>query len=67
MERVGVVGIGNMGMGMAKNLIENGYQVIAYDVRKDRLDEIAAFGAIHEIGSIYNSLKNTLRGGDSKK
>jgi 3-hydroxyisobutyrate dehydrogenase-like beta-hydroxyacid dehydrogenase len=65
MERVGGVGIGNMGM--AKNLIENGYQVIAYDVRKDRVDEIAAFGAIHEMGSIYNSLKNTSRGGDSKK
>jgi len=28
MKKVGVIGLGNMGMGMAKNLIKSGFSVI---------------------------------------
>ena len=32
MKRVGVVGLGNMGMGMAKNLIQAGFPVTGFDL-----------------------------------
>jgi len=34
-EKIGFVGLGNMGGGMAKNLVQNGHDVIAYDVCQD--------------------------------
>jgi 3-hydroxyisobutyrate dehydrogenase-like beta-hydroxyacid dehydrogenase len=48
MKNVGVVGLGNMGMGMAKNLLAAGFSVIGYDLRPERgqmlakLDGVAA-------------------------
>ena len=36
MERtVGVIGLGNMGRGMATNLLEAGFPLVAYDVRPE--------------------------------
>ena len=32
MKKVGVIGLGNMGMGMAKNLIKSGFSVIGFDL-----------------------------------
>ena len=34
-EQVGFIGLGNMGGGMAKNLVEKGHDVIAFDVCQD--------------------------------
>ena len=34
-EKVGFIGLGNMGGGMAKNLVEKGHDVIAFDVCQD--------------------------------
>lgn len=34
--KVGFVGLGNMGLPMARNLIKNGYQVFGYDVDTTR-------------------------------
>ena len=34
-EKVGFIGLGNMGGGMAKNLCEKGHDVVAYDVCQD--------------------------------
>jgi putative dehydrogenase len=45
MERVGVIGLGNMGMGMAGNLLSKGFAVTAFDVRQDRINELARLGA----------------------
>ena len=37
MKKVGVIGLGNMGMGMAKNLIKSGFSVIGFDLDDKRL------------------------------
>ena len=42
---VGFVGLGNMGGGMAKNLIDKGEKVVAFDVDKANLEAIKAAGA----------------------
>ena len=44
MKRVGVVGLGNMGMGMAKNLIQAGFPVAGFDLRPERVDILAQLG-----------------------
>ena len=43
--KVGVIGLGAMGMGVARSLLRAGFPVIACDVRKEALDAIAAEGA----------------------
>ena len=40
MEKIGIVGLGNMGMEIAKNIIKNGYKAIGYDLREECLKEI---------------------------
>ncbi|RAR54519.1 3-hydroxyisobutyrate dehydrogenase [Paraburkholderia unamae] len=44
--RVGFIGIGNMGLPMGTNLLKAGYEVLAFDLAQDRLDEIVARGAV---------------------
>ncbi len=44
MKTTAVVGLGNMGIGMAKNLLQAGFPVIGYDLRADRLDLLAEMG-----------------------
>lgn len=41
---VGIVGLGNMGMPMAKRLVAAGYQVLGYDVSPDARGELASHG-----------------------
>ena len=43
--KVGVIGLGAMGMGVARSLLHAGFPVVAFDVRKEALDAIAAEGA----------------------
>jgi len=43
--RVGIVGVGIMGGGMARNLLKKGFQVVAYDIDKGRLDDAISHGA----------------------
>ena len=42
---VGFIGLGNMGNGMAKNLLQKGEQVVAFDVDKSSLEAAVAAGA----------------------
>lgn len=42
--RVTVIGLGDMGSGLAKNLIEAGHEVTGYDVSPARMTEFAAAG-----------------------
>jgi 3-hydroxyisobutyrate dehydrogenase len=44
-ERVGFVGLGNMGGPMCRQLVEAGFRVTAYDLDSDALDRVAAAGA----------------------
>lgn len=44
MKNTAVVGLGNMGIGMAKNLLAAGYSVSGYDLRPERRDRLAQLG-----------------------
>ena len=44
MKKVGVIGLGNMGMGMAKNLIKSGFSVIGFDLDDKRLQKLKENG-----------------------
>ncbi|HEY8477741.1 MAG TPA: NAD(P)-binding domain-containing protein, partial [Chloroflexota bacterium] len=46
MRQVGFIGVGTMGLPMARNLLRKGYGVVAYDVNAAALDEIARDGAV---------------------
>ena len=43
---VAFIGLGNMGGGMAANLLKNGYAVRAFDLSKDALDKAVEAGAV---------------------
>lgn len=44
-KHVGFIGLGNMGMPMASRLIDAGYQLTVFDVRKECMDALVARGA----------------------
>ncbi|SVB92047.1 uncharacterized protein METZ01_LOCUS244901, partial [marine metagenome] len=44
MEKIGVIGLGNMGMGIAKNILKDGYKVTGYDLREACLKELVSHG-----------------------
>ena len=43
--RVGFIGLGNMGMLVAKKLVQSGLPLTVYDLRKEPLEEMRALGA----------------------
>ena len=42
--RAGIIGLGDMGSGLAKNLIENGFKTNGFDLDQGRLDAFSALG-----------------------
>jgi 3-hydroxyisobutyrate dehydrogenase-like beta-hydroxyacid dehydrogenase len=44
MKKIGFVGLGDMGIGLTKNLLEKGFEVTGFDLRKDRMDEMVRLG-----------------------
>ena len=44
MKRVGIIGLGDMGIGMAKNILAAGFDIAGYDLRAERLDMLSALG-----------------------
>jgi 3-hydroxyisobutyrate dehydrogenase-like beta-hydroxyacid dehydrogenase len=42
---IGFIGLGNMGMPMAKSLVKNGFLLTVYDLRKEAVEEIVSLGA----------------------
>lgn len=43
-KRIGIIGVGIMGEPMAKNLIDAGYEVRAYDINLKAVERVAAYG-----------------------
>ena len=41
---VGVIGLGAMGMGVAQSLLRGGFEVHAFDIRREAVDKVAAAG-----------------------
>ncbi|MEM9105613.1 MAG: NAD(P)-dependent oxidoreductase [Pseudomonadota bacterium] len=44
MKRTGVIGLGDMGSGLAKNLLKNGFPVSGLDLSKERVDAFVQMG-----------------------
>ena len=42
---IGFIGLGNMGIPMARRLVEAGHQLIVFDTRKEAVDKLVALGA----------------------
>ena len=53
MKKIGVVGLGNMGMGIAKNLIKNKFDTTGFDLRNSCLKELKDSG-----GNVASSVEN---------
>ncbi len=67
--KVGVVGLGEMGIGMARNLISSGFSVVGRDLRNERMEMLAALGGIRaatgaEIGAQCDSVFVMVMNGD---
>lgn len=41
---IGLIGVGKMGVGIGKNLLENGFHVTAYDINPSNIDRLDAYG-----------------------
>jgi len=44
MKKIGFVGLGDMGIGLTKNLIKKGFELTGFDVRKERINELIQQG-----------------------
>ena len=44
MTKVGVIGLGDMGSGLAKNLCKNGFKTYGYDLSEDRMSQFIKMG-----------------------
>ena len=44
MKKIGFVGLGDMGIGLTKNLIDKGFEVTGFDVREDRVEQLIQQG-----------------------
>ncbi|MFC1915959.1 NAD(P)-dependent oxidoreductase [Chloroflexota bacterium] len=52
-EKIGFVGLGEMGKPMAENLVRKGFNLTVYDIRTERVEELKALGA-----TVARSLKD---------
>jgi len=60
-EKIGFVGLGEMGKPMAKNLVKKGFSLTVYDVRTEPVEELKALGAtraksLRELAEVSNRI-----------
>ena len=64
-KKIGFIGLGNMGFPMAKNLLEKGYAVYAFDVNKEAENKFSVLGGktglpieelVNEVDIVFTSL-----------
>ncbi|MBB13759.1 dehydrogenase [Candidatus Poribacteria bacterium] len=60
LKHIGVIGLGNMGMAMANNIIKNGFGLVGYDLDSNRLQVLKGLG-----GEIAHSPKEVGRHADA--
>jgi putative dehydrogenase len=44
MKRVGIIGLGDMGIGLAKNIVKSGFSLTGFDLREERLEILKDLG-----------------------
>jgi len=69
MRRVGLIGLGDRGMGMAANLIKQGFSLTGFDLRETRLEELERIGgtraaSCREVGEASDSVFVMVLNGD---
>ncbi len=72
MMRTGVVGLGDMGSGLAKNLIASGFQVAGYDLDPKRIEAFGSLGgsiaaSAGEVGANSDAVFVMVMNGDQAK
>lgn len=65
--KVGFIGLGTMGAGMAANLRKAGYELVVYDIRKESVEPLLAAGAtwadtVAELGHVVDVVFTSLPG-----
>ncbi|WP_180367996.1 NAD(P)-binding domain-containing protein, partial [Oenococcus oeni] len=43
--KVGMIGLGKMGLNLVKNMIDNKIEVVGFDLNSDSIDKAASYGA----------------------
>ena len=61
MKKVGVIGIGNMGSGLAKNLIKNGFATSGHDIDPTKMQAFSDMGGqaannAAEVGAVADAV-----------
>ena len=72
MRRVGIIGLGDMGMGMARNIIKGGFPLTGFDLRDACLAELEEAGGIRagscrEVGESSDAVFVMVLNGDQVK
>lgn len=72
MARIGVIGLGDMGSGLAKNLLAAGYDVVGRDLKPDRAAAFTKMGGTHcdsaaEVGQGADAVFVMVMNGDEAK
>ena len=59
---IGVIGLGNMGLGMARTLLRDGFPVIGFDLSAERQAEAALAGAtiVASVSELYAACKTVI-------
>jgi 3-hydroxyisobutyrate dehydrogenase-like beta-hydroxyacid dehydrogenase len=57
MKRVGLIGLGDMGIGLAKNILKHGFELHGFDLRPERLAMLSQLGG-KPAGSILDVAQN---------
>lgn len=72
MKTAGIIGIGDMGSGLARNLVEHGFKVTGHDLKQDRMQAFVDMGGIpassaSEVGQKSNAVFVMVMTGDEAK
>ena len=43
--KIGLIGLGKMGINLSLNAIEKNHQIVAYDIKKEQIDSIVRKGS----------------------
>lgn len=70
--RTGVIGVGDMGSGLARNLIANGFEVTGHDLKEDRMTAFQEMGGkvatnAAEVGACADAVFVMVMSGDEAK
>ena len=66
--KAGVIGLGDMGSGLAKNLIANGFETSGFDVSDARMAQFAELGGVScaDAGACWPPCGHRVRHGDER-